>query len=137
MASVEQQVAQKAWNTIYPPTVQEVRAEGWKIGVRHLRRMIGFSVDDFDNLVMVCRRPGKTPEGKANHLKWTQHLKSIDSKGGWCIVTLTSPEGKTFEGRARCSKKDMYDYSLAYRIAVGRAVANLLGRVAEPGLNHS
>lgn len=43
------------------------------------------------------------------------------AKGGETVVQITTPDGD-FEGRAKCSKKDLYNKKLGVKIAIGRAL---------------
>jgi hypothetical protein len=51
--------------------------------------------------------------------------KGIEPKGGATIVTLTTPNRKTFIGEAECSSHDVFDKKLGVRIALGRAIKRL------------
>lgn len=73
-------------------TVQNLRKDGYKVRVLHHRRD--------DNRV----------------------LGGVHPKGGMTVVQITTPDGRELEGRAECSKKDLYNKKLGVRMAIGRAM---------------
>ena len=73
-------------------TVQNLRKNGYKVRVLHHRV--------FDNRVLGCFYP----------------------KGGETVIQITTPDGQELEGRAKCSRKDLYNKKLGVKVAIGRAL---------------
>jgi hypothetical protein len=46
-------------------------------------------------------------------------------KGGVTFITITTPEGNTATGAARCSEKETWDRKMGNQIALGRALNQL------------
>ncbi len=116
------------WSTTNPPPPRDAVAAGYKIATQHLRMTIyAKSVDDFENLELAVRTPGRDGQNQDKHNAFKRKMQEgiIYPTGGWCIVDISAPDGRTYQGRARCSIKDMYNYRLAFRIAYGRAIAKM------------
>lgn len=73
-------------------TVQDLRAEGCKVRVHHIRR--------FDKNGQLLPR------------------------GGMTIIEIDTPDGKHYEGKAKCSTKDAYCKRMGRVIAIGRALCS-------------
>ena len=73
-------------------TVHNLRRSGYKVRVLHCRV--------FDN----------------------RTLGEVYPKGGETVVQITTPDGQDLEGRAKCSKKDLYNKRLGVKVAIGRAL---------------
>lgn len=73
-------------------TVQSLRQSGYKVRVLHHRRN-----DD-------------------------RVLGAVHPKGGETVIQITTPDGVDLEGRAKCSKKDLYNKKLGVKVAIGRAL---------------
>ena len=91
------------------PTVQQLRAEGWRVGVRHWR----WSHDG-------AHLAPYTRDLERRDPIFIAELPSV--RGGATYVTLTSPTGEVLEGLARCSIRDNYDKRRGVQIAIGRAL---------------
>lgn len=54
------------------------------------------------------------------------HRKMVASvaaaRGGKTVVEVTTPDGTTFVGIARCSRKENFNKKMGVRIALGRAL---------------
>lgn len=59
-----------------------------------------------------------------HHRKFS--VVGINSRGGKTIVEITTPDGSTFTGVARCSRKENFNKRLGVRIALGRALKTKL-----------
>lgn len=92
--------------------VQELRKNGWKIRIAHLRITEGYkgyvSRRDFEDGVPY-------PDCKS----WAG---AVSPRGGKTLVTVTSPEGQTVEISAQCNEKDNYNRRRGVQIALGRAL---------------
>lgn len=49
-------------------------------------------------------------------------VDGVNSRGGKTVVEVTTPDGKTLYGYARCSRKENFNKRLGVRIALGRAL---------------
>lgn len=76
-------------------TVETLRKKGYKVAVYHTRR--------YDYKL----------------------VQPMLAKGGRTEVVVTSPEGRTATGKAKCSKEDSYDKKFGVRLALDRALENL------------
>lgn len=52
------------------------------------------------------------------------NLDGIKARGGKTVVEVTTPEGETLVGMARCSRNENFNKRLGVRIALGRAFKN-------------
>lgn len=52
-----------------------------------------------------------------------ENSDGIVSRGGKTVVEVTAPDGTTFVGMSRCSRKENFNKRLGVRIALGRAFA--------------
>lgn len=51
-------------------------------------------------------------------------VEGVASRGGKTLVEVTAPDGTTFVGMSRCSRKENFNKRLGVRIALGRAFAS-------------
>lgn len=49
------------------------------------------------------------------------NLDGIKARGGKTVVEITTPNGETLVGMARCSRNENFNKRLGVRIALGRA----------------
>jgi len=91
------QIVDKRISQMKEVTVSELRKCGHKVRVHHHRRL---PQAPFNNQTAVAARGGKT------------------------VVEVTTPDGRTLIGIARCSKKENFNKKLGVRIALGRALKN-------------
>lgn len=49
---------------------------------------------------------------------------TVAARGGKTVVEVTTPDGVTFIGIARCSRKENFNKKMGVRIALGRALKN-------------
>lgn len=73
-------------------TVHDLRKSGYKVRVLHCRR------DD------------------------ERVLGEFHPKGGETVIQITTPDGEELEGRAKCSKKELYNKRVGVQVALGRAL---------------
>lgn len=57
-----------------------------------------------------------------HHRKTIPAVKAINARGGKTVVEVTTPDGHTFVGISRCSRKENFNKRLGVRIALGRAM---------------
>lgn len=81
-------------------TIHQLRREGYKVRVHHER-------DTIDAM---------TINGIA---------KFLNARGGKTTIELTTPEGKTFVGESKCSKKENFCRRIGNSIALGRILEQL------------
>ena len=89
--------------------VESLRRSGYKVRVHHHRK-----------LTRVAKLDGKALVAAA--------------RGGRTVIEITTPDGETLIGTARCSRKENFNKKLGVRIALGRAlkgVVNEGSRVVE------
>lgn len=48
--------------------------------------------------------------------------EGINARGGKTVVEVTTPDGRTLIGVARCSRRENFNKRLGVRIALGRAL---------------
>lgn len=59
------------------------------------------------------------------------NLEGIKARGGRTVVEVTTPEGITLVGMARCSRNENFNKRLGVRIALGRAFASVQNKGAQ------
>lgn len=82
-------------------TVEQLRKDGYKVRVEHFR-----------------------PDANTGKpVRYSRRIKDKDvaPTGGFTNVTITSPDGKDFEGSSYCHNNDVFNYGLAVTISIGRA----------------
>lgn len=96
-------------------TVEELRKNGYKVRVGHLRKIadgIVISRNDFQNTVAADWFSIHWPD-------------VVLPNGGKTVVEITAPNGKTVSGQARCHEKDNYNKRAGVRLAIDRAMIEL------------
>jgi hypothetical protein len=86
-------------------TVKEYRQNGYKVRVTHFR----FDPQHSD-LIRYSRK--------------TKHL-DVHHNGGLTKIEVRDPQGNEVSAEAKCNIKDMFNYSIGTRIALGRAIKQL------------
>jgi len=106
--------------------ILELREQGYKIKVKQLRQgTVGFAPFGFFTKHEIRDRQEKDPRLQAH------------PRGGKTIITITTPEGRTVEGVARCRiddindkgkwrKGDCFNKKIGLTIALGRATKALI-----------
>ncbi len=59
---------------------------------------------------------------RVHHYRKHGEQSSPTSCGGKTVVEITTPDGITLVGKARCNRKENYNKKLGVRIALGRAM---------------
>ena len=85
-------------------TVEQLRKSGNKVRVHHYRH-IREGDNGLTRFVPLCD---------------IQNFTKVHPKGGLTKVSITTPEGKHFEGKAGCVMTDAFNYKLGVRIALGK-----------------
>lgn len=103
----------------YERTLSNLQLAGWKMYISHKRyfpenEMMG------DEVFLTRQEFNKAYD---NNMFWfTTYDREVSTKGGYTIVTLVTPEGKEFIGRATCSMNDVYCRKTGRELALQRAV---------------
>lgn len=92
--------------------IKELRKNGHKVRVCHYRRF---------------RHPNREEDFLFPYSKNTKNIPDfvgmLDNNGGLTTVEVTSPEGKTVIGHAKCHNTDVFNYKRGVEIALSRAFA--------------
>lgn len=97
----------------WAPTVEELKANGFKVQLRHHRYHA------------VRYNPAYARLG----IKVKEYWSHPVTKGGYTSVLLLAPDGYWAEGYAHCSRKDTYSKKAGYVLAVNRALSELPGEL--------
>ena len=81
-------------------TIHRLRKTGYKVRVKHYRYSKG---------------------GDITALHTLKETKSvIEPRGGLTVMEITTPDGRTFRGGAKCHMKDNFCYRISNSICLGR-----------------
>lgn len=94
--------------------VHELRQHGYKVGVMHHRWAF---------------HPNVVPSSIHMEKTLREHHIPLENKGGFCLVTITDPEGRESQGKYNCNPNKNYNRHIAMTAALGRAWVKLHGRL--------
>lgn len=103
-------------------TVQQYRDLGFKVRVTH-RRSAFLDINGLYTNELATRY--EIEQHGANENTHGKYSASVLPCGGKTTVELTTPEGITTTGVAKCSDKDPYNRKVGLMIALGRAEKQL------------
>ena len=132
-------------------SVQELRDEGFKVGISHKR--IYLETTRVKNkavrkqLLPETERLSERLNAEIKNVTWWKSRqvtvasrnapvftrKQADDlgytkqfeRGGLTVVRVTTPQGRLYEGEARCSPVDPYNKKIGLNIALGRAIKQI------------
>lgn len=102
-------------------TVHQLRKQGFKVCIEHRRRYFDVVNKRYTFLTKYEKSISELPS-----------YVTMTAAGGLTTITLTTPDGITGTGQARCSKHDLYDKKVGVRLALHNALVSVAGGTITP-----
>lgn len=104
----------------YHAVVERLVAKGWKVYVTHKRYFPILKVLGMEDEFMT---KGEFDQFDSVNSLTCGYRHEVRANGGYSIITLVSPEGREYDGRADCSFLDNFSRKAGRELALERCLA--------------